>query len=549
MHPIHFPLGQSTKRRPWHVPSSLSLDHATHIATHMPTKVRRRSVDDDPFTVALAPPEDETLEQRDVRLLLEQEAKEISNSIDEQLSREKKESQRGPRPVKVLLLGTLLPPARPCTQPFALRAERIWCATYLAVRRELKLIRPGKSTTLKNFQLMYDPKAFRAERASWRAIVQLNVVRSIHVILDVITRAQNRRPSDGSPPDSPMVEDDLLALKMRLSPLIRIEEVLMQRLIPSGPDKSDAARLAQLTNIPYSERPRNVNREVAVNSAMQWKDTFARLVTSDKASFDSEKAVDWDDPSDPGFVLHSLAEDMKDLWNHETVQTLLVRQNLRLQEAAGFFLDCLDEVTALRYMPTDDHILRARLKTLGVSEHRIKMTSGGMTGSISRDWRIYDVGGHRSLRAAWAPYFDDMDSIIFLAPISAFDQVLAEEPRVNRLADSVNLWTTIVSNKLLANTNIILFLNKIDIMKSKLESGIKLVDYVNSYGKRPNDLESASSYLRKKFAGIQRENSPSHRVFYCHLTTVTDPKSTQYILANVKDMLMHQYLEEASLIP
>lgn len=87
--------------------------------------------------------------------------------------------------------------------------------------------------------------------------------------------------------------------------------------------------------------------------------------------------------------------------------------------------------------------------------------------------------------AAWAPFFDDMDCIIFLAPISAFDQVLAEEPRVNRLvrleprfgyyvlifrsqADSVNLWTTIVSNKLLANTNIILFLNKIDIMKSKL---------------------------------------------------------------------------------
>ncbi|KAJ7721957.1 guanine nucleotide binding protein, alpha subunit [Mycena maculata] len=478
----------------------------------MPTKVRRRSVDDDPFTMALAPPEGETDEQRDVRLLLEKEAREISNSIDEQLSREKKENQKGPRPVKVLLLG--------------------------------------KSTTLKNFQLMYDSKAFRAERASWRAIVQLNVVRSIHVILDVITRAQNRRAADEErPPDSPVVEDDLLTLKMRLSPLIHIEEVLMQRLIPSGPDRSDAARLAQLTNIPYSERPRNVNREVAVNSAMQWKDTFTRLVTSDKDSFDSEKAIDWDDPNDPGVILHALAEDMKALWNHQTVQALLVRQNLRLQEAAGFFLDCLDEVTAPRYLPSDDHILRARLKTLGVSEYRIRMTSGGMTGSISRDWRIYDVGGHRSLRPAWAPYFDDMDSIIFLAPISAFDQVLAEEPRVNRLADSVNLWTTIVSNKLLANTNVILFLNKIDIMKSKLESGIKLVDYVNSYGRRPNDLENASNYLRKKFAGIQRENSPSHRVFYCHLTTVTDPKSTQYILANIKDMLMHQYLEDASLIP
>ncbi|KAJ7484692.1 guanine nucleotide binding protein, alpha subunit [Mycena latifolia] len=482
----------------------------------MPTKVRRRSVDEDPFAMVLAPPEGETDEQREVRLLLEKEAKEMSDSIDEQLSRERAQEKKGPRPVKVLLLG---------------QSES------------------GKSTTLKNFQLMYDAKAFRAERASWRAIVQLNVVRSIHVVLDVITRAQNRRYDDGRPPDSPVVGDDLSALKMRLSPLIRVEEILMQRLIPSGPDKSDAARLAQLTNIPYSERPRNVNREVAVNSANQWKDVFTRLVQSDKESFDSEKAIDWEDPNDPGVVLHELAEDMKALWYNDTVQALLERQNLRLQEAAGFFLDCLDEVTSIRYIPSDDHILRARLKTLGVSEHRIKMTSGGMTGSISRDWRIYDVGGHRSLRPAWAPYFTDMDAIIFLAPISAFDQVLAEEPRVNRLADSVNLWTTIVSNKLLANTNIILFLNKIDIMKSKLESGIRLVDYVNSYGTRPNDLESASSYLRKKFAGIQRENSPSHRVFYCHLTTVTDPKSTQYILANIKDMLMHQYLEDASLIP
>lgn len=58
------------------------------------------------------------------------------------------------------------------------------------------------------------------------------------------------------------------------------------------------------------------------------------------------------------------------------------------------------------------------------------------------------------LPAAWAPYFDDMDAIIFLAPISCFDQVyfpafqsipdrvltlpfccqvLEEDPGVNRL--------------------------------------------------------------------------------------------------------------------
>jgi hypothetical protein len=39
--------------------------------------------------------------------------------------------------------------------------------------------------------------------------------------------------------------------------------------------------------------------------------------------------------------------------------------------------------------------------------------------------------------AAWVPYMDDVDAIIFLAPISCFDQVLAEDPKVNRLVRAV----------------------------------------------------------------------------------------------------------------
>lgn len=63
-------------------------------------------------------------------------------------------------------------------------------------------------------------------------------------------------------------------------------------------------------------------------------------------------------------------------------------------------------------------------------------------------------------RQAWFPYFDDCDAIIFLAPISCFDEKLAEDRRVNRLEDSYALWKMICSSKLLARTQIILFLNK-----------------------------------------------------------------------------------------
>lgn len=104
-----------------------------------------------------------------------------------------------------------------------------------------------------------------------------------------------------------------------------------------------------------------------------------------------------------------------------------------------------------------------------------------------------------------------MNAILFLAPISAFDQVLSEAPKVNRLVsvdvfvsplqtysdrpqeDSVHLWQTIVSNRLLQSTTIILFLNKIDLMQQKLASGIRLRDYVVSYGDRLNNYETASA--------------------------------------------------------
>jgi hypothetical protein len=68
-----------------------------------------------------------------------------------------------------------------------------------------------------------------------------------------------------------------------------------------------------------------------------------------------------------------------------------------------------------------------------------------------------------------------VDAIIFLAPISAFDQVLTEDRSINRLEDSVLLWKALCSSKLLGNVDLILFLNKCDILERKLRGGIRSV--------------------------------------------------------------------------
>lgn len=221
----------------------------------------------------------------------------------------------------------------------------------------------GKSTTLKNFQLMNSSKvrfspplspsvrkshsfqAFNQERPSWRAVVQYNVARSMRLIMEAITEAQasgsttptsttsRRTRTDSSSSsgareklDYPPLTSEHLKLKMRLSPLVQVEEELVRKITLGGSYDSQGRGT-----------PNFVGRakEIAVNSTVQWKGVFGRLVNDARDSIDSDHLMDWDDPNDPGIVLHACAADMKALWHDPTIQKLLRIQKLRLEEVAG----------------------------------------------------------------------------------------------------------------------------------------------------------------------------------------------------------------------
>jgi hypothetical protein len=83
-----------------------------------------------------------------------------------------------------------------------------------------------------------------------------------------------------------------------------------------------------------------------------------------------------------------------------------------------------------------------------------------------------------------------VQAIIFLAPISCFNQSLLEDPRVNRLQDSFMLFETIIRSKLLSKATIVVFLNKIDVLKEKLKDNIMVKDYITNYGDRSNDVRT-----------------------------------------------------------
>ena len=148
-----------------------------------------------------------------------------------------------------------------------------------------------------------------------------------------------------------------------------------------------------------------------------------------------------------------------------------------------------------------DHVRRRRRSYFG--------SSSSLTFDHPTDTCLISAGQ----RAAWLPYFENVNAIIFLAPISCFDERLAEvnltprslsvvcfscsavlrnvqDPKINRLQDSFILWRSIVNSKLLAKTTMVVFLNKCDLLKRKLKSGVMVNKYLPSYGNRPNDLQT-----------------------------------------------------------
>jgi len=153
--------------------------------------------------------------------------------------------------------------------------------------------------------------------------------------------------------------------------------------------------------------------------------------------------------------------------------------------------------------------LKARLKTIGVAEYRFQMevSAGRETGT---DWRIVDVGGSRSQRQTWVPFFDDVDAIIFLAPISGFDQVLTEDRTVNRLEDSVLLWKALCANKiphsysplkLPAPFSLTLqhpvrpHPDQVYLLIQGRKASRRMARYVKSYGSRDNTLDKSLEFL------------------------------------------------------
>ncbi|KAG9311933.1 guanine nucleotide binding protein, alpha subunit [Chiua virens] len=427
----------------------------------------------DPLAVVTAPPPNETPDEKAAREEREAEAQKISDQIDEELRVEKVTLKKQEQDVKILLLG---------------QSES------------------GKSTTLKNFRMRFARDKWIQERASWRTVLQLNLVHSVNTILETIQDALDDEEAEEAFP----LTDKHHLLRMRLRPLRGVESDLKRLL---GVKAEDVIQPSPTTSPKLSPR---ASSEFYVRSR-NWRN-FLQASRIDEAE-SSRRPIKHDGVStqDVTEVISGCKNDIVALWRDPVVRDILRKYKVRLEDSASFFVHNAERLATRDYEPSDDDIVRARLRTLDIQEHDLNVAEDGGSPQI---WKIYDVGGSRTQRQAWLPYFDQVNAVIFLAPVSCFDERLQEDLRVNRLEDSFILWKAICSSKLLSRTTLIIFLNKIDILESKISNGVQVKRYLPSYGDRPNDTQSVVKYLRQKFKDTVKHSSPEPRMCHIYSTSV-----------------------------
>ncbi|KAI0344756.1 G-alpha-domain-containing protein [Trametopsis cervina] len=407
------------------------------------------------------------------RLEAEREAKRVNDEIDRLIEHDRQELKKRRPQAKLLLLG---------------QSEA------------------GKSTLLKNFQLLFAPAAFEAEAEAWRAVIHYNLVRAVNFIVEVLgtpappasdtSSTVSRSLSSMSNYSSGRIgtADRVRALRMRLSPLRQVELMLHERISPESSSTSSTACVGSLDDFNPPRKSFERSLDTSIRARPGWK-ALSRLrrptSTTQDELLNSRQVID------------ACRDDIVALWTDQSVREELSKRDTKLEDYHIYFLNNAPRIATTKYMPNAQDILRARVQTIGVEEHRLVLE----TARPGDEWIFYDVEGRRCQR---------INAMIFLSPISHFDVFLKEDPTINSMMDSFALWKQICESKLLAKATFILFLNKMDLLDKKLKSGVQFSSYASSFKDQPNDVEHVALYCKRKFLNVHRQSSPEPRQLHIH---------------------------------
>jgi hypothetical protein len=230
-----------------------------------------------------------------------------------------------------------------------------------------------------------------------------------------------------------------------------------------------------------------------------------------------------------------IKDDLIALWADTGIKTARSRENeFHLLDSAPYFLNKVAETFVENYEVTTQDMLRTRLTTTGIIE--TEFTLDGM------HFRMFDVGGQRGERKKWIHCFDDVTAIMFIASLSEYNQVLAEDRDMNRMKESINLFDNIINLPWFEQAKVILFLNKVDLFDEKIKKydlSIAFPDYEGGL-----DREKSLEFIKQEYTDMNDDES---KQIYTHVTDATNTENVQFVWKATNHILISNNLASSGL--
>ncbi|OBA27766.1 guanine nucleotide binding protein, alpha subunit [Hanseniaspora valbyensis NRRL Y-1626] len=424
---------------------------------------------------------------------------------------------------------------------------------YKKERTQIKLLllgtgESGKSTVLKQLQLLHHGGFSHKERTQYTQVIWADAIQSMKILI-----VQARRLGIELQCDDPIKYPQLFQCKKTVLNAKALDMIDAQKA--GGSDFMNEYVLK------YSERSEKKRQNKSTGK-------IHSFIAEDKTEAISEAEKEEDDADDDdeednddntfGDSKHEtsssglgrntmdentyqqkrtvLANAIKTLWEQDLgIQQCFDRSNeFQLEGSAEYYFENIKNFSRIDYLASDVDILKGRIKTSGITETNFQINS--------REFKVLDAGGQRSERRKWIHCFEGITCVLFVVAVSEYDQMLFEDEKVNRMHESLLLFDRLCNSQWFSNTPFIIFFNKIDIFQEKIgKSPIR--KYFPEYQGGSNDVNQGIKYFESLFASINRTNRP----VYMHRTCATDTKSMKFILNAVTDLIIQQNLKKSGL--
>jgi guanine nucleotide-binding protein G(i) subunit alpha len=187
----------------------------------------------------------------------------------------------------------------------------------------------------------------------------------------------------------------------------------------------------------------------------------------------------------------AIAEHVHRLWSDPLIKQAFVFGKDELPESVEYFFDRVKELAYTGYIPTDQDVLRMKVRTSRIEEIRFEMFQG------PQKFTVIDVSGQRNERRKWIHQFENIYAVFFLVDISDYDQPLFDDTAMIRMEESMHMFEEICTSKWFKNTSIMLLFNKRDLFEKKILK-ISLSSYFPNY-EGGHNVEAAVKFMTEQF--------------------------------------------------